>query len=401
MKNAPKFISIILVFVISMSLCSFAMAVTTTVSPVLPDDSTAVSAPAGITRITVNGDTAVYHVDSDGNTYIRAIDNGGSEYALKHATVVITKAAGSNVSSSDMTLSGSGRVLTATNVNLFNNACTLTISGRNYTLAAGLPNGNVAIDANDPLRVNSVTIGGATGTVTATNVQNPYIGNVEMSGAKWTFINYKVNATMASSPADRSNVTANVAADGTLGGCFNGTAMNLSAGAPVMTVSNDSEMRQYYVFATDPNSFIVDFGFDFTEAKSSVEYAESEEIQTAVAEIESNAASFFSGSVYGQYVVSSGMTVMDVMHAFAEANGYDDEVPEGCTYMATLNGIGEFTFGWASGWMYTNNPSWDSNGAALFENWNTPPIGGADYVLTEGDTICWFICCDYMHHPWN
>lgn len=90
------------------------------------------------------------------------------------------------------------------------------------------------------------------------------------------------------------------------------------------------------------------------------------------------------------------------MRNFAVANQLGSEVPEGCTYMATLNGIGEFTFGQYSGWMYTDGPNWDNKAtdAKFYESWNTPPIGAASYTLSEGDKICWFICCNYMHHPW-
>ena len=90
------------------------------------------------------------------------------------------------------------------------------------------------------------------------------------------------------------------------------------------------------------------------------------------------------------------------MREFALANGYGSEVPAGCTYMATLNGIGEFTFGSMSGWMYTTMPEWNADGTADYLNkWFTPPVGAADYTLTNGASICWFICCNYTHHPWN
>ena len=93
---------------------------------------------------------------------------------------------------------------------------------------------------------------------------------------------------------------------------------------------------------------------------------------------------------------------MDIMHDFAVEYGYTSEVPVGCTYMATLNGVGEFTFGNMSGWMYTDGPDWDDKDTnpEFFKSWNTPPIGAASYTLNAGDKICWFICCNYTHHPW-
>ena len=401
MKLTRKFVALFLVLALSLSLCSFAMAAEATVTPELPSDSTLLSSISGVTSITINGDTAVFHKDSDGNTYIRAIDNGGSEYDLQHATVVITRTTNAiAVSSADMTFTTSAKVKTATDVDLFNNACTVTIAGSTYTLAAGLPDGTVSISANDDLRIDSISIGGATGTVSATNVQNPYIGNVAKSGGQWTFINYKVNAAMPDAPADRANVAASVslASGASAAGCYDGDEMDLTAAAPVMTVSKSGASRNYYIFATDPNTITVEFGIDFTEAKASEYYTGS--IKTAVDTLEEQAKAAFGGTGYGEIVVTSGMTVMDVMHNFALTYGYDDEVPANCTYISTLNGIGEFDFGYASGWMYTDGPSWDSTGAALFTTWNTPPVGAASYTLTDGDTICWFICEDYTHHPW-
>ena len=82
------------------------------------------------------------------------------------------------------------------------------------------------------------------------------------------------------------------------------------------------------------------------------------------------------------------------MREFALANGYGSEVPAGCTYMATLNGIGEFTFGSMSGWMYTTMPEWNADGTADYLNkWFTPPVGAADYTQQ-------LQCADHRHdHP--
>lgn len=400
-----KLLAMILAVVMILSLCTVAFATdTTTVTPTLPTGSTMASTPSGITSITINGDTAVYHTDSDGITYIRAIDNGGSEYALKHATIVFRKSrAATSIQSSEMTISNAGLTATAT-VDLFNKAYNVSIAGTTYVIAAGLPKGSIAIDANDPLAVNAATIGGATGTVTATNVQNPYIGNTAKSGEDgWTFVNYKIDAAMEGSDIDRANVDAVItaASGATFSGCYSDAAhkMNLNTVTPFFTLTNGSESRNYYVFATDANTFTVSYGFDFTEAKASEYYTG--DVAEAVDTLESQAKAFFGGECYNTITVTSGQTVMDIMHNFAVAYGYEAEVPEGCTYMATLNGIGEFTFGSMSGWMYTDGPSWDGSGAALYETWNTPPVGAADYTLTAGDTICWFICCDYTHHPWN
>ena len=407
-----KLLSLFLAVVMILSLCTVAFAAdtTATVTPTLPTGSTLVTSISGITSITINGDTAVYHTDSDGVTYIRAIDNpdsngnGGTEWALKKATVVINRTTGTTVTSTDISFTSTPVRLTATNVNLFNTTHELVIGGQTYVLAAGLPGGDVAVAAADPLAVSNVTIGGATGTVSATNVQNPYIGNAAKSGGKgWTFITYKIDATMATAPTSRSNVAASLttATGATVSGCYTGSAMDLSAASPKMVVTNNGASRTYYVFATDSNTFKVSYGIDFTEAKKSSAYTGT--VKTAVDKLQGEAAAFFGGEGYGTITVTKGQTAMDIMRQFALAYGYGEEVPEGCTYMATLNGLGTSTFGSTSGWMYTDAPNWDdaATNEKFYEDWNTPPVGAADYTLTSSSKICWFICTNYMHHPWG
>lgn len=406
-----KMLAMILAVVMILSLCTVAFATdATTVTPTLPTGSTLVSSISGISSIKVNGDTAVYHTDSDGVTYIRAIDNpdsngnGGTEWDLKNATVVINKTSGTTVTSTDISFTSTPVRLTATNVNLFNTTHELVIGGQTYVLAAGLPGGDVAVAAADPLAVSNVTIGGATGTVSATNAQNPYIGNAAKSGGKgWTFITYKIDATMSEAPDSRSNVPAGLttAAGATVSGCYTGSAMNLSAASPKMVVTNNGASRTYYVFATDSNTFKVSYGIDFTEAKKSSAYTGT--VKTAVDKLQGEAAAFFGGKGYGTITVTKGQTAMDIMRQFALAYGYGEEVPEGCTYMATLNGLGTSTFGSTSGWMYTDAPDWDdaATNEKFYESWNTPPVGAADYTLTSSSKICWFICTNYMHHPWG
>lgn len=407
-----KLLSLLLAVVMILSLCTVAFAAdtTATVTPTLPTGSTLVTSISGITSITINGDTAVYHTDSDGVTYIRAIDNpdsngnGGTEWALKKATVVINRTTGTTVTSTDISFTSTPVRLTATNVNLFNTTHELVIGGQTYVLAAGLPGGDVAVAAADPLAVSNVTIGGATGTVSATNVQNPYIGNAAKSGGKgWTFITYKIDATMATAPTSRSNVAASLttATGATVSGCYTGSAMDLSAASPKMVVTNNGASRTYYVIATDSNTFKVSYGIDFTEAKKSSAYTGT--VKTAVDKLQGEAAAFFGGEGYGTITVTKGQTAMDIMRQFALAYGYGEEVPEGCTYMATLNGLGTSTFGSTSGWMYTDAPNWDdaATNEKFYEDWNTPPVGAADYTLTSSSKICWFICTNYMHHPWG
>lgn len=422
-----KMLTMLLTIVMVLSFCTVAFATdTTTVTPVLPTGSTAVESIPGIASIKVNGDTAVYQTDSNGVTYIRAIDNGGTEWSLRHATVEFTRT-GTDV---QMLVNGVQINPAATTVTLtldmFNMTHAVVINGTPYVLAAGLPSGAVAIDAEDPLRMSSVTVNGTTvtetatnaGGISATNVQNPYIGNASKAGENWTFITYKADIACTDPIANRASVSASytlngatavLAADTNSSCLIAANTFKLDDPSPRLEVTatdNGRTMnRDYYIFATDSSSFNVKFGIDFTEAMASTYYTGS--VKVKVNKLKEQAEEYFGkkeGLTYGGYgtiTVTSGETVMDIMRKFAVKYGYTSEVPEGCTYMAKLNGIGEFTFGSMSGWMYTDSPSWDSTGAALYTTWNTPPVGGASYTLTEGDTICWFICCDYTHHPWN
>lgn len=412
MKLMKKITALLLVFVMALSLSTMAFATNSNATT-----RTTVASIDGVSSITIGGTTAYY--EKDGNTgnqiYIRAVLTGGTEQSLKEANVVLNLTNESTTVSGDIAFAGTGTTRTAT-VDLFNKVYSVTIGSTTYKLAAGLPSGAVAIAANDPLRIVSVVVGDATSnTVSATNVQNPYMGNTtENEEGKWTFITYKVDSAMVTAPNSRSAVGVSLSLPENTTGLVTGSCMtdantlNLSSSAPVLKVAHMDgttilDSRDYYVFATDPTTLTFYYGIDFTEAIASDEYEDNEEVADAVDKLNSDAKAFFgttNGHAYGQRTATVGTTVMDVMREFALAKGYGSEVPAGCTYMATLNGIGEFTFGAMSGWMYTNNPTWTGS-TANYENWNTPPVGAASYTLTNGAEICWFICCDYSHHPWN
>ena len=429
-----KMIALIMAVVMVLSLCTVALATdtTTTVTPDLPNGSVAVSAPTGITSFTVNGDDVVYQKDlvkgsetevAD-QVYIRVIDNGGNEDALRKASVVIAKARGTTVSSPDATLNVGTTSVTAT-LDLFNKAYHIVIGGTTYILAAGLPDGNLYTDTttSDAPYLTDLTIRGGTAVIAANNVQNPYMGNTDYT-TKWTFVTYTATATATSTISDRRSVsatltmpTASSAAGNVLSAAVTGTGaaqtvtLNLkpTAGAPYLQITNDGVARKYFIFAVDSTSYVACYGFDFTEAKASPEYlADTEKTGVAakVDTLEQQATEYFgsvSGKPYGQILVEgANVSAMDIMHEFAVKYGYSSEVPEGCTYMATLNGIGEFTFGDLSGWMYTNAPQWNADGTAYDnEHWFTAPIGAADYTMFAGATVCWFICTNYTTHPWQ
>lgn len=437
MKLNKRVLSLIMAVVMVLSLCTVAFAAdTATTALAQPTSSTAIDTLTNISSVTVNGTSATYCYDSNtgsgtrGTIYIRATVSG-TEYDLQTATVVITTTGSEPTVKLDGTTidkdSSSGNAYTYS-LNMLNKAYTVTVDSNSYTLAAGLTKTEtpVSVPNTDPLRIDAMTIGGATGTITMNVVQNPYMGNPYYT--MWTSVSYKVKASMSGTPT-RSALAASInVPTGTSvshAGCVdraitgNGTAqdciLNLTSNTTLTTTYGDYS-RNYYIVATDANNISVNVGIDFTEAVASTEYKTNTDVQNRVNTLVNQCKIFFGNKgnaetdveklaelpTHGEITVPAGTTAMGVMRMFAEKYHYESEVPENCTYMAKLNGVGEFTFGSYSGWMYSDNPTWDTEtGAALYTTWRTPAVGGADYVLTQNSNICWFICCNYMHHPWQ
>lgn len=421
-----RLISLIMAVVMMLSLCTAAFAAEATTTVNKPVETEGVDPITGIVSVTVNNVVADFFrddntgLDDDDPVYARAIVSG-TEYNLQTASVVVTTTGATptlKLGNSTVAAASNAGNAYVYNLDLLNKAYTLNVGSASCTLAAGLNKTTSPIDlpANDPMRIMAMSIGGATASIQMNVVNNPYMGNPYYT--MWTSVSYTVKAAMEGSTT-RSALSASItlpngASAPTTDSCLTGTGVTGTGAAAsctldltsntILKVVYGSYSRNYTVIATDANTISVSFGIDFTEAKASEFYTGT--VATAVDTLVAQATEFFggntAGATYGEITVAAGSTVMDVMHQFAEKYGYTSEVPEGCTYMATLNGIGEFTFGPMSGWMYTDGPNWDDaeTNAQFYEDWNTPPVGAASYTLSAGDKICWFICCDYSHHPW-
>ena len=174
-----------------------------------------------MSSVTIGGTTAYYEKDSNtgDQIHIRAMVAGGSEYGPKSTDVVINLSNAGATINGDLAFTGAGNVRTATNVNLLNKVYTVIIAPRGaasrparpISWLPALPNGVVAIAPNDPPRITALKFGTVDATFTGTNVQNPFMGNTLVNTEnKWTFVNYKADATATATITDRKNVAANL-----------------------------------------------------------------------------------------------------------------------------------------------------------------------------------------------
>ena len=388
-----------------------------------------------LTSITVGTTTASIVKDvnfgkvTEDQIYARATINGGTENELKNETVTISTTPsvtkitckGKTPDAKNITFSGGEGEFTATGVDLFNNYYDLAIGDTTVRLAAGLPNGDVVVPDSDPLKVSNVELAGISTSFSAVNKANPYYGNdyYEYPDEKWDWasIVYQFSTTeKLPAGTDLSEVSGSmtVASGATVSGDATGSdgdyTFNLSGANPNFTVTNGNYSRTYYVAAeVDDDSIQVTYAINLHEvvADTSSE-AYGTKFANSCAGILDGAEGYFnsvnaknvtktSESVSAVITVPTGTDAMQPMldlTAWATSNGYfdDGDTRNNGTYLAELNGLGEFDCGQMSGWMYTTDP------AGYSATCTGPNVGAASYTMTNGETVTWYMTTNYFNH---
>lgn len=387
-----------------------------------PTTHTEVAKPATINSISVGSATAYYETDDNtGNTtYIRALLTGKTEYDLKNATVTVNLTNSSTAVALDGTAITGGTTSRTFTTDLMNKAHTLTIGGVDYILAAGLPNGRVSIDSNDPLGLGTVTMAGTTMDVYGANVQNPFMGNTYFvnRNTNWTFINYFISGVLPTGTSLSSVATAYTLKSGATisgAGATEVTATSYTFNFTIgktLTVANGTESRTYDAeLAVEGQSIVVkqtktgtrNYDINLTEVINSTYYADAA-IKNKVDAI----VTAWNAYITESHTFNAGTSVMAILQNFdtwahtttkpgsSEKYFTGDSDFGGGTYLSKLNGLNWNDCGNLAGYMYTN----DANGyywTAADNHSTIPSVGAADMVFTSSTRIVWFYTVNY----WN
>ena len=340
-----------------------------------PVSQTEVTAPTGVT-VKVGANTAKFYKDTY-ETFIRAEYSNTTELsALQNAKITITA---TSVTSSDSSISisknSSGQF--TFNADLRNKTYKLTIDTKDYILAASIKAGTSTPTASG--YVVSATINGESAAITRFVKDNPCAGNPyytqnEKKPIDWISITNYIQKENVKAPA-------------------NGT-VDVTIGKYTYTVKASFVAEN--VFVASPSTFWI----DFQELRNSKD-ADATSLAQALA-IENGVKAYYDAAdTQKEFPVgTTNMKVLQTILQWCADNNYikasETTLGESTTYVSKINGLGEFSVGSLSGWMYTDNP--DSSIAP--ENWYTAPVGAADYQLAADSKIAWFYTVNYGTHPW-
>ena len=398
-KTCNKLLAFVLALAMALSVSVVAFASETTA----PTSSTTVTALDGIASVNVEGADAYYQYDDNTGSsvkYIRAKLGATKTWEnLQSARVAITTTGAVPTVAGATATSSTGNEYIYT-LNLLNTRYAVTVGSNTYYLAAGFEK-NIALSTNDvdPLAITVTKLGSTTAgiKVYGSVVQNNYMGNTYYvnNGTNWTDTNvaYYISGTytwLGDSTIVTANISKNAAA--TLGGNYstNGT-IDLTVDRPTVTVTYNGQTRSYFVNAVldTTTSFRVSastYAINFDELNNS-EYAD--EFETNVAQIESALNAYYAkGKVFA--ATDSVMDVMKDFISFAQSTYFSGTTNCSDTYLATLNGLGEFSAGQMSGWCYMDG--------AYTPTCKVPMVGAADYALGNAPLFTWFLTVDYTPH---
>ncbi len=397
-KTCNKLLAFVLALAMALSVSVVAFASETTA----PTSSTTVTALDGIASVNVEGVDAYYQYDDNTGSsvkYIRAKLGATKTWEnLQSARVAITTTGAVPTVAGATATSSTGNEYIYT-LNLLNTRYAVTVGSNTYYLAAGFEK-NIALSANDvdPLAITVSQLGSSTTgiNVYGSVVQNNYMGNTYYvnNGTNWTDTNvaYYISGTYTWL-GDSTSVTANIGknAAATLGGNYSNGTIDLTVDRPTVTVTYNGQTRSYFVNAVldTTTSFRVSastYAINFDELNNS-EYAD--EFETNVAQIESALNAYYAkGKVFA--ATDSVMDVMKDFISFAQSTYFSGTTNCSDTYLATLNGLGEFSAGQMSGWCYMDG--------AYTPTCKVPMVGAADYALGNASLFTWFLTVDYTPH---
>lgn len=397
-KTCNKLLAFVLALAMALSVSVVAFASETTA----PTSSTTVTALDGIASVNVEGADAYYQYDDNTGSsvkYIRAKLGATKTWEnLQSARVAITTTGAVPTVAGATATSSTGNEYIYT-LNLLNTRYAVTVGSNTYYLAAGFEK-NIALSNSDtdPLAITVSQLGSSTTgiNVYGSVVQNNYMGNTYYvnNGTNWTDTNvaYYISGTYTWL-GDSTSVTANIGknAAATLGGNYSNGTIDLTVNRPTVTVAYNGQTRSYIVTAVldTTTSFRVSastYAINFDELNDS-EYAD--EFETNVAQIETALNAYYAkGKVFA--ATDSVMDVMKDFISFAQSTYFTGTTNCSDTYLATLNGLGEFSAGQMSGWCYMDG--------AYTPTCKVPMVGAADYALGNAPLFTWFLTVDYTPH---
>lgn len=396
-KTCNKLLAFVLALAMALSVSVVAFASETTA----PTSSTTVTSLDGIASVNVEGADAYYQYDDNTGSsvkYIRAKLGATKTWEnLQSARVAITTTGAVPTVAGATATSSTGNEYIYT-LNLLNTRYAVTVGSNTYYLAAGFEK-NIAISSTDPLAITVTKLGSTTAgiKVYGSVVQNNYMGNTYYvnNNIDWTDTNvaYYVSGSYTWE-GSKASVDATITAvnGATLGGNYASGKINLNVTRPTVTATKDGVTRSYIVTAVidTATSFEVTedtYAIDFTELNASTYGTQ---FATNVSQIKTALNKYYDeGKVFA--ATASVMDVMKDFISYAESKGlfsYTTSCSD--TYLASLNGLGEFDAGQMSGWCYMDGE--------YTPTCKVPMVGAADYALGNASLFTWFLTVNYMPH---